>query len=129
MTIQKALFEGEFDYNAFKALFETYYTQVKNFIYYKTSLINKDTPLMTRIMWSILSASPMVQSAEKGAYPEVMCATEDDLNQQAYYGPTGRMYWVGPVGECKLEPHAQDMAVASKLWTLSEKATAYEWNI
>lgn len=33
----------------------------------KTSLINKDTPLMTRITWSILSASPLVQSAEKGS--------------------------------------------------------------
>ena len=94
----------------------------------KTSLINKDTPLMTRIMWSILSASPMVQSAEKGAYPEVMCATEDNLNQQTYYGPTGRMNWVGPVGECKLESFVLDKNIASKLWEVSEKETGCKWN-
>ncbi|WP_299465386.1 SDR family oxidoreductase [uncultured Microscilla sp.] len=94
----------------------------------KTSLINKDTPLMTRITWSILSASPMVQSAEKGSYPEVMCATEDNLKQQAYYGPTGRMNWGGPVGACKLEPFALDREVAGKLWDVSEKETNCTWS-
>ncbi|MBX2841013.1 MAG: SDR family oxidoreductase [Flammeovirgaceae bacterium] len=94
----------------------------------KTSLINKNTPLMTRIMWSILSNSPLVQSAEKGAYPEIMCATEDNLKQKAYYGPTGRSNWVGPVGECELESHALDKPVAEKLWTLSEKETDCKWN-
>ena len=93
----------------------------------KTSLINKETPLVTRIIWSILSATPMVQSAEKGAYPEVMCATEEALNQQGYYGPTGRMYWSGPVGECKLEPFVLDRTVAGKLWDLSEKETDCNW--
>lgn len=94
----------------------------------KTSLINKDAPLVTRIMWSVLSISPMVQSAEKGAYPEVMCATEDGLEQKAYYGPTGRGNWTGPVGECELESHALDKAVAEKLWILSEKETDCKWN-
>lgn len=94
----------------------------------KTSLINKDTPLMTRIIWSVLSASPMVQSAEKGAYPEVMCATEDNLKQQAYYGPSGRMNWAGPVGECKLEPFALDREIAGKLWDVSEKQTNCKWS-
>lgn len=94
----------------------------------KTSLINKDTPLATRIIWSILSVSPLVQSAEKGAYPEVMCATEGNLKQQAYYGPTGMMNWGGPVGECELESFVWDRAVAGRLWELSEKATDCKWN-
>lgn len=94
----------------------------------KTSLIKKDASLATRVLWTILSASPMVQSAEKGAYPEVMCATEDDLNQKAYYGPTGRSNWTGPVGECELEPHTWDKPVAVKLWEISEKATNCKWN-
>jgi len=84
---------------------------------------------MTRIMWSILSNSPMVQSAEKGAYPEVMCATEADLNQQAYYGPTGRMNWTGPVDECKLEPFVLDTAIAAKLWTISEHQTGQKFQL
>lgn len=96
----------------------------------KTSLIRKDAPFMTRFAWSIMSSLPIVQSAEKGAYPEVMCATEaeENLNQKAYYGPTGRMQWTGPVGECKLEPFAQDKSVMEKLWTVSEKATGFKWN-
>ena len=72
---------------------------------------------------------PIVQSAEKGSYPEVMCATEENLNQKAYFGPTGTMQWKGPVGECKLEAHAQDMEIAAKLWEVSEKATNFKWNI
>lgn len=94
----------------------------------KTSLINKDTPLMTRIVWSVLSASPLVQSAEKGAYPEVMCATEGRLKQQAYYGPTGMMNWGGPVGECELESFVWDRTIAGRLWEVSEKATDGKWN-
>lgn len=94
----------------------------------KTSLINKEAPLLTRIMFSILALSPMVQSAEKGAYPEIMCATEDELDQTAYYGPTGRMYWVGPVGACKMESFVLDKTVAIKLWDLSEKETSCKWN-
>ena len=94
----------------------------------KTSLINEKSGLATRIMFYLMTLSPMVQSAEKGAYPEVMCATEDDLKQRAYYGPTGKMNWVGPVGECKLEPFALDGDVASKLWTLSEEKVSLSWS-
>jgi len=53
-----------------------------------------------------MSLSAMVQAAEKGAYPEVMCDTEDGLVQRALHDPTGRMEWVGPVGKGTLEPYA-----------------------
>lgn len=95
----------------------------------KTSLINDKATFMSRITFYLMSLSPMVQSAEKGAYPEVMCATEEDLDQAAYYGPSGRMNWVGPVGECELEPFAKDSEVASKLWTLSEEKTGQAWSV
>lgn len=96
-----------------------------------TSLIKNSGGLRDRIIFGLMSMTPLVQSAEKGAYPEVMCATEqeENLNQKAYYGPTGRMQWTGPVGECKLEPHAQDMMVARQLWTVSEKETGFIWNL
>lgn len=94
-----------------------------------TSLIKNSGGLRDRIIFGIMSKTPLVQSAEKGAYPEVMCATENDLNQKAYFGPTKRMQTGGPVGECKLEPFAQDSGVAGKLWEVSEKATGFEWNI
>lgn len=94
----------------------------------RTSLINEKATLTSRIMFSIMSLLPIVQSAEKGAYPEVMCATEDNLKQQAYYGPTGIMNWSGPVGECKIEPFVWDRTMAGKLWEVSEKATDCKWD-
>ena len=94
-----------------------------------TSLIRTSGSLMTRFIWQLMKISPLVQSAEKGSYPELMCATEPNLDQAGFYGPTGRNYWTGPVGECKLEPHAKDKAVAKRLWELSEKETGVNWNI
>jgi len=94
-----------------------------------TSLIKTNGSLMTRFVWQLMKWSPLVQSAEKGSYPELMCATEPNLDQSGFYGPTGRNYWNGPVGECKLEPHAKDKPVMEKLWTVSEKATNFNWTI
>ncbi|MEO0896863.1 MAG: SDR family oxidoreductase [Bacteroidota bacterium] len=93
-----------------------------------TSLIENSGGLRDRIIWGIMSRTPLVQSAEKGAYPEVMCATEEQLDQKAYFGPTKRMQTGGPVGECILEPHAKDKAVATQLWEVSEEATNFKWN-
>ncbi len=94
-----------------------------------TSLISTSGGLGTRIMWWLMTKSPMVQTAEKGAYPEVMCATEGVLEQRAFYGPTGRMEMVGPVGKGTLEPYAHDKAVMTKLWDRSEKETGFEWKL
>ncbi|MDA9773720.1 SDR family oxidoreductase [Saprospiraceae bacterium] len=93
-----------------------------------TSLIKTSGSLLTRFIWQIMKLTPMVQSAEKGAYPQLMCATESNLDQSGFYGPTGRNYWTGPVGECRLEPHAKDKVVSEKLWELSEKAIGLKWN-
>jgi NAD(P)-dependent dehydrogenase (short-subunit alcohol dehydrogenase family) len=94
-----------------------------------TSLIKTSGSLMTRFVWQIMKLTPMVQSARKGAFPELMCATEPNLDQKGFYGPTGKNYWTGPVGECKLESHAKDKAVAEKLWKVSENATGFKWNL
>lgn len=94
-----------------------------------TSLINDQAGIITRIAWSLMVKTPLVQSAEKGAYPEVMCATADNLKQRAYYGPSGFMNFVGPVSECKLEPFTYDSKALAKLWTISEKATSLSWPI
>jgi len=92
-----------------------------------TSLISTSGSLTSRIVFGLMSLSPLVQSAEKGAYPEVMCATEDGVEQRALYGPTGRMEWVGPVGKGTLEPYVYDKAVMDKLWLRSEKETGFSW--
>ncbi|MEO9631958.1 MAG: SDR family oxidoreductase [Sulfitobacter sp.] len=93
----------------------------------KTSLIATSGNLATRIMFFLMSLSPMVQSAEKGSWPEVMCATEDGLEQRALYGPTGRMEFVGPVGKGTLHAHAYDKPVMVRLWDVSEDATGFTW--
>ncbi len=92
-----------------------------------TSLISTSGGPLTRFVWWLMTKTPMVQTAEKGAYPEVMCATEDGLEQRALYGPTGRMEAVGPVGRGTLEPHAHDKAVMERLWDLSETQTGFRW--
>jgi len=94
-----------------------------------TSLITTSGNWVTRTMFYLMSLSPMVQSAEKGAYPEVMCATQDGLKPRALYGPTGRMEWVGPVGQGTLEPYAYDKPVMERLWALSERETGIKWDL
>ena len=95
----------------------------------KTSLIDEEANKVTRFMYALLVKTPLVQSAEKGAYPELMCATEKDLDPKGYYGPTGRMNWVGPVGQCDMEDFVTDKAMADRLWEVSEQATGVSWAI
>lgn len=74
-----------------------------------------------RFIWWLMTKTPMVQTAEQGSYPEVMCAAEESLTEQrALYGPTGRMEAVGPVGKGTLNAHAYDKAVMSRLNTTPE---------
>ena len=95
----------------------------------RTNLIKTSGSLTMRIIFHIMKVTPLVQTAEKGAYPQLMCATEEDLDQKGFYGPTGRSNWTGPVGEHKIEPHAKDKTVAKRLWELSEKETNFKWTI
>lgn len=92
-----------------------------------TSLIRENASFMTRISWAFMVKIGLAQTAEKGAYPEVMCATEENLKERAYYGPTGIMNFGGPVGEGKLESFVLQKDALTRLWALSEKETAIDW--
>lgn len=94
-----------------------------------TSLIRETASFATRLSWSFMVKLGVAQSAEKGAYPEVMCAAQSNLKQHAYYGPTGFLNFGGPVGECKLESFVLDKKVLTKLWTLSEQQTTFKWQL
>ncbi len=94
-----------------------------------TNLINTSGSFLMKVIFNMMKISPLVQSAEKGAYPMLMCAIEEDLDQQCFYGPTGFSNFIGPVGAHKLEPHAKDKAVAERLWEVSEGVTGLKWNI
>jgi len=92
-----------------------------------TSLIRESASFMTRISWAFMVKIGLAQTAEKGAYPEVMCATEENLKERAYYGPTGIMNFGGPVGVGKLESFVLQKDALTRLWALSEKETAIDW--
>jgi NAD(P)-dependent dehydrogenase (short-subunit alcohol dehydrogenase family) len=93
----------------------------------RTNLLKDTASSFDRILWSILSRV-IAQSAEKGAWPEVMCATQDGLKPERLYGPTSRAQTVGPVGECPLDAVALDREMAGRLWTISEQKTALSWS-
>lgn len=93
----------------------------------RTSLIRDTAGLATRLSWAVMVKIGLAQTAERGAYPEVMCATEDHLKERAYYGPTGLLNFGGPVGESKLETFVLDKEVLTRLWALSEQATSLSW--
>ena len=93
----------------------------------RTNLLKDTASFFNKIVWAI-SSRIIAQSAEKGSWPEVMCATEAGLKRETLYGPTKRAEMVGPTGECPLEDHALDRDAAVRLWALSEEKTALSWS-
>ncbi len=93
----------------------------------RTNLLKDTASTFNKIVWSILSRI-IAQSAEKGSWPEVMCAAEDELESEKLYGPTKRSEMVGPIGECPLNDCALDRENAAKLWALSEQKTSLSWS-
>ena len=55
----------------------------------RTSLISTSVSLMMRAIFGLMKLTPLTQSAEKGAHPQLMCATEAELDQKAFYGAIG----------------------------------------
>ena len=92
----------------------------------RTNLLMDTASTFNKIAWSILSRV-VAQSAEKGAWPEVMCAAEEDVESEKLYGPTKRAETVGPIDECPLDECVLDQEMATQLWTLSERKTSLNW--
>ncbi len=93
----------------------------------KTNLLKDTASRFHKFVWAI-SSRLIAQSAEKGSWPEVMCATAPGLQPETLYGPTKRLDTVGPVGACRLEAPALDRDMAAKLWALSEQKTGLRWS-
>lgn len=94
-----------------------------------TSLIDTSGGALTKFIFNLMMKTPLVQTAEQGSYPSLMCATKDGLEQRALYGPTGFIQFVGPVGRGTLNAHAYDKPVMEKLWSVSEEKTNLSWKI
>lgn len=63
----------------------------------------------------------MFQPAAQGALPSVYAATAPGAKAGDYYGPAWLGEMRGPVGPARLPPQATDMAVAQRLWDVSEQ--------
>ncbi|MGC6529924.1 MAG: oxidoreductase, partial [Candidatus Puniceispirillaceae bacterium] len=94
-----------------------------------TSLIDTSGGALTKFIFNLMMKTPLVQTAEQGSYPSLMCATKDGLEQRALYGPTGFIQFVGPIGRGTLNAHAYDKPVMEKLWSVSEEKTKFSWKI
>jgi NAD(P)-dependent dehydrogenase (short-subunit alcohol dehydrogenase family) len=94
----------------------------------RTNLLKDTASTFNKVLWAVMSRV-IAQSAERGAWPEVMCATEQDLQTGKLYGPTQRANTVGAVGENELDAIALDKEMATKLWDLSLDKTAIKWSL
>ncbi len=93
----------------------------------RSNLLHDTAGVVSKTAWSII-APIIAQSAEKGSWPEVMCATEEAVESEKLYGPTKRAQMIGPVGECPLDECALDREMAARLWTVSEQKTSLTWS-
>ena len=93
----------------------------------RTNLLMDTASTFNKVVWSILSRI-VAQSAEKGSWPEVMCAADGQVESGKLYGPTKRADTVGPVGENMIDECVLDQEMATKLWTVSEERTSLNWS-
>ncbi|MER8799540.1 oxidoreductase [Mesorhizobium sp. M0998] len=82
-----------------------------------------------RHMGIVQIAGPIVglllNSSDKGARPALLAAT-GKVKPGGYYGPTGLGGIRGVAGEAKRAPHAEDPALAKRLWDVSIAMTGID---
>ena len=71
----------------------------------------------------------LAQSAEAGAWPTEMAATDPDVPSGSFIGPTGRMRQRGTPGYETPSEAARDVVAAGRLWEMSTDLTGvtYPW--
>jgi len=67
----------------------------------------------------------LLNSADKGAWPALLAAT-GKVKPGGYYGPTGFRGIRGVAGDAKRAPHAEDPALAKRLWDVSVAMTGID---
>lgn len=63
------------------------------------------------------------QDIYMGSLPTVLAATNADIKNGEYYGPSGMMEWKGFPEKVKSNPLSHDIKTAEKLWDISEELT------
>lgn len=69
------------------------------------------------------------QKPQAGAWPTLMAAVDESATGGEYYGPSGFMEMNGNPKKVSTNKLAQDKAIASKLWQVSEQATGVAYSI
>lgn len=71
--------------------------------------------------------NPLVaMSVTQGALPQVHAAVSE-VPGGTYWGPTGIQEMRGPVGPARINPKAEDQAVARRLWEISVETTGVDY--
>ncbi len=82
------------------------------------------------LRWVMPLVQPLLRlrfnSAEQGAWPTLMAATDPTVQGGEYLGPTRRNETSGPAGRAQVADHARDTELAQKLWQLSVELTGVE---
>jgi NAD(P)-dependent dehydrogenase (short-subunit alcohol dehydrogenase family) len=86
------------------------------------AILRPDDSLAKRGFTRIMSG--LIPTAENAARPIVFAATSPDVTPAGYYGPSGPGEIGGRVGPAKLAARARDLALATRLWGVSESLTA-----
>ena len=74
--------------------------------------------LNLRVLQPLTSHSPAA-----GALPTLFAATSPEAKGMSYYGPRGFYELKGPPAPAHVAPQARDIAVAKRLWDISEMLT------
>jgi NAD(P)-dependent dehydrogenase (short-subunit alcohol dehydrogenase family) len=75
-----------------------------------------------RILVPLIGHSPAA-----GALPTLFAATSPDAKHSGYYGPNGIFELKGPVAPSVVSLKAKDVALARRLWAVSEGLTGLRW--
>lgn len=70
------------------------------------------------------------QSAEKGAWPLLMAATDPRIARENYYGPSQLFETSGPAfSNASLNPVVKDEQLSDELWRISEELCEFKYPI
>jgi hypothetical protein len=88
------------------------------------SELSRYQPRFVKVVFNMLS-----QDAAMGALPTLRAATDPGVVGGQYYGPGGFLQMRGFPELCESHARSHDLAVARRLWSVSEKLTGVTFPI
>ena len=89
--------------------------------------LGRESPAV--VQFSMKIGKPLLQSAAKGALPQLRAATDPDAVGGQYYGPDGFMEWRGNPVVVTSSERSHDRDLQRSLWVESERLTGVTWSI